>query len=67
MAFVDLIRVGVLDRLGVCADPECDDVIVDLSKNRSRRYCEGGCGNRAAVAAYRQRRRSASPPSAAGP
>ena len=58
MAFVDLIRVGVLDRLGFCADPTCDDVVVDLSRNRSRRYCEGGCGNRAAVAAYRERRRS---------
>ncbi|MGV1008003.1 MAG: CGNR zinc finger domain-containing protein [Dermatophilaceae bacterium] len=59
MAFVDLIRVGELDRLNTCAAPDCDSVVVDLSKNRSRRYCDGGCGNRAAVAAYRQRRRGA--------
>ncbi len=58
MAFVDLVRAGELDRLGICAAPDCDDVVVDLSKNRSRRYCEGSCGNRAAVAAYRQRRRA---------
>jgi predicted RNA-binding Zn ribbon-like protein len=58
MAFVDLVRVGELDRLGICAAPDCDDVVVDLSKNRSRRYCEGTCGNRAAVAAYRERRRA---------
>jgi predicted RNA-binding Zn ribbon-like protein len=57
MAFVDLIRAAELDRLHTCAAPDCDSVVVDLSKNRSRRYCEGGCGNRAAVAAYRRRRR----------
>ena len=36
--------------------PDCDDVVVDLSKNRSKRFCDGGCGNRAAVAAYRARK-----------
>jgi predicted RNA-binding Zn ribbon-like protein len=30
--------------------------VVDLSKNRSKRYCDSGCGNRANVAAYRQRK-----------
>jgi hypothetical protein len=30
-------------------------VVVDLSRNRSKRFCEAGCGNRAAVAAYRAR------------
>jgi predicted RNA-binding Zn ribbon-like protein len=56
MAMVDVIRAGRLDRLRRCAAEDCDDVIVDLSKNRSRRYCDGGCGNRANVAAYRARR-----------
>jgi predicted RNA-binding Zn ribbon-like protein len=56
MAFVDVIRTGELDRLRVCAADDCDDVLVDLSKNRSRRFCEKGCGNRANVAAYRARR-----------
>ena len=37
----------------------CGRVLVDLSKNRSRRYCDTQCGNRQHVAAYR-RRRSAS-------
>jgi predicted RNA-binding Zn ribbon-like protein len=55
MAFVDVIRSGQLDRLRVCAAADCDDVLVDLSKNRSRRFCEKGCGNRANVAAYRAR------------
>lgn len=55
MAFVDVIRTGELDRLRVCAAADCDDVLVDLSKNRSRRFCANGCGNRANVAAYRAR------------
>jgi predicted RNA-binding Zn ribbon-like protein len=56
MAFVDVIRTGELNRLQVCAADDCDDVLVDLSKNRSRRFCDKGCGNRANVAAYRARR-----------
>ncbi|MDT4939921.1 MAG: hypothetical protein QOJ34_10, partial [Pseudonocardiales bacterium] len=58
MAFVDVIRTDELDRLRVCAADDCEDVVVDLSKNRSRRFCERGCGNRANVAAYRARKRS---------
>ena len=54
MAFVDVIRADELDRLKMCAG-DCGGVLVDLSKNRSRRYCDRGCGNRANVAAYRAR------------
>jgi predicted RNA-binding Zn ribbon-like protein len=57
MALVDLIRAGQLPRLRTCESVTCDNVIVDLSKNRSRRYCDAGCGNRANVAAYRARKR----------
>ena len=56
MALVDVIRADQLDRLRTCEAEDCDDVLVDLSKNRSRRFCDGGCGNRANVAAYRARR-----------
>jgi predicted RNA-binding Zn ribbon-like protein len=55
MAFIDVIRMKELDRLRVCAADDCCDAVVDLSKNRSRRFCESGCGNRANVAAYRAR------------
>jgi len=58
MAMVDVIRADELGRLGVCAADDCDDVVVDLSKNRSKRYCAGGCGNRTNVAAYRARKAS---------
>ena len=56
MAIVDVIRGGELERLRICAADDCDDVLVDLSKNRSRRFCDSGCGNRTNVAAYRARR-----------
>jgi predicted RNA-binding Zn ribbon-like protein len=56
MAFVDVIRTQQLDRLRSCAAQDCANVVVDLSKNRSRRFCDSGCGNRANVAAYRARR-----------
>jgi predicted RNA-binding Zn ribbon-like protein len=57
MAFVDVVRQGELDRLRVCDADDCDDVVVDLSKNRSRRYCSATCSNRVNVAAYRARRK----------
>jgi predicted RNA-binding Zn ribbon-like protein len=56
MAFVDVVRQGELDRLQVCGAGDCDDVLVDLSKNRSRRYCSTACANRVNVAAFRARR-----------
>ena len=55
MAMVDVIRADELSRLGVCADADCDGVVLDLSRNRSRRFCSTACGNRNAVAAYRAR------------
>ncbi len=55
MAFVDVVRQGELARLRVCGADDCDDVLVDLSKNRSRRYCSTACGNRMNVAAFRAR------------
>lgn len=59
MAFVDVVRAGELGRLLICAYPDCGNVVVDLSKNRSKRFCEAGCGNRAAVNAYRARKAAA--------
>ncbi|GHJ44114.1 hypothetical protein Cs7R123_14560 [Catellatospora sp. TT07R-123] len=59
MAFVDVVRSGELGRLRVCELPGCGNVVVDLSKNRSKRFCDTGCGNRAAVSAYRARKAAA--------
>ena len=58
MAMVDVIRADEMSRLDTCAADDCDDVVLDLSRNRSRRYCSTTCGNREAVAAYRARQRT---------
>jgi predicted RNA-binding Zn ribbon-like protein len=48
-----------LDRLRVCESPDCGRVLVDLSRNHSRRYCDTQCGNRQHVASYRARQAGA--------
>ena len=58
MAMVDVIRADEMSRLARCAADDCDDVVLDLSRNRSRRYCSTTCGNREAVAAYRARQKA---------
>lgn len=47
------------DRFGVCDEARCDNVFLDTSPNRSRRYCTDRCSSRANVAAYRARQRAA--------
>lgn len=60
MALVDVIRSRELERLRICAAEDCNAVVVDLSRNRSKRYCDtGNCANRAHVAAYRARKAEA--------
>ncbi len=60
MAMVDVIRADEMSRLGVCADEDCTGIVLDLSRNRSKRFCSTACGNRNAVAAYRARQSAAS-------
>lgn len=55
MAMVDVIRSEETDRLRLCEATQCDGVVIDLSRNRSRKYCSTACGNRMAAAAYRAR------------
>lgn len=55
MAMVDVIRGDETSRLGICAADDCEGVVLDLSRNRSRRFCSTTCGNRTAVQAYRAR------------
>ena len=57
LAFIDVIRSDEDARIRICAADDCDAVLVDLSRNRSKRYCDvGNCGNRMNVNAYRARR-----------
>ena len=57
MAMADVVRMDELTRFQTCSAADCDDVLVDLSKNRSRRFCDTSCANRTNVAAFRARRR----------
>jgi predicted RNA-binding Zn ribbon-like protein len=61
MAMIDVIRADELSRLSVCADDHCNGLVLDLSRNRSRRFCTTTCANRNAVAAYRARSRASRP------
>ena len=56
MALADVVRAGALDRLRRCAAHGCDDALVDLTRNASRRFCDNTCANREHAAAYRARR-----------
>ncbi len=57
MGMLDLLRVDEQGRLRRCVADDCEAVLVDLSRNRSRRFCDvGNCANRAHVASYRARK-----------
>jgi predicted RNA-binding Zn ribbon-like protein len=59
MALAFVLAAGERQRLAVCASPDCSRVLVDLSRNRSKRYCDSRtCGNRLHVAAYRARQKT---------
>ncbi|WP_392507593.1 CGNR zinc finger domain-containing protein [Naumannella halotolerans] len=58
MAVIDLLRSGDRQRLRVCAADGCERVLVDWSKNRSRRFCDTSCANTTHVKAYRARKRA---------
>ncbi|MFC7908711.1 CGNR zinc finger domain-containing protein [Streptomyces sp. JHA19] len=60
MALAFFVVAGEQERLRRCEAPDCRHAFVDLSRNRSRRYCDSRtCGNRLHVAAYRARRKEA--------
>lgn len=53
----DLLTSGELERVKVCDAHDCGWYFVDVSRNRSRRWCDmAGCGNRYKARRYRERR-----------
>jgi predicted RNA-binding Zn ribbon-like protein len=46
-------------RLKICAADDCQWAFFDASKNRSRTWCEWGCGNKLKTRNYRARRKAA--------
>ncbi|WP_432478959.1 CGNR zinc finger domain-containing protein [Nocardioides sp. GXQ0305] len=47
---------GTWPRLKICSWDECEWAYYDHSKNRSRHWCEYGCGNKVKTRAYRARK-----------
>lgn len=56
LALVDVIRSDRLDRLRVCAAEDCTGLLIDLSRNGSKRFCSVRCGNRVNMIAFRARK-----------
>jgi len=55
LALVDVIRSGETGRLRVCAADDCAGLLLDLSRNGSKRFCSVRCGNRMNMIAFRAR------------
>ncbi|HEY0259985.1 MAG TPA: CGNR zinc finger domain-containing protein, partial [Lacisediminihabitans sp.] len=55
LALVDVIRSGETARLRSCAADDCTGLLVDLSRNGSKRFCSIRCGNRMNMIAFRER------------
>ncbi len=52
----DLLTSGELERVKICDAHDCGWFFVDVSRNKSRRWCDmAGCGNRAKAQRYRER------------
>ncbi|HEV7957086.1 MAG: RNA-binding protein [Microbacteriaceae bacterium] len=55
LALVDVIRTAETGRLRPCAAADCEGVLLDLSRNGSKRFCSVRCGNRMNMVAFRER------------
>ena len=56
LALVDVIRSNESSRLRACGAPDCEGILLDVSRNGSKRYCSIRCGNRMNMVAFRERR-----------
>jgi predicted RNA-binding Zn ribbon-like protein len=55
LALTDVIRMDEMGRLRVCAADDCAGLLLDLSRNGSKRFCSVRCGNRTNMIAFRER------------
>jgi predicted RNA-binding Zn ribbon-like protein len=56
LAITDVIRMNEMGRLRVCEADDCTGLVLDLSRNGSKRFCSVRCGNRMNMIAFRGRR-----------
>jgi predicted RNA-binding Zn ribbon-like protein len=61
LAVIDVIRMNEMGRLRVCAADNCTGLVLDLSRNGSKRFCTVRCGNRMNMIAFRERRAGGEP------
>jgi predicted RNA-binding Zn ribbon-like protein len=55
LALTDVIRMDEMGRLRVCEAADCTGLLLDLSRNGSKRFCSVRCGNRMNMIAFRER------------
>ncbi|MGF7236833.1 MAG: CGNR zinc finger domain-containing protein [Frankia sp.] len=60
LALTDVIRMNEMGRLRVCEADDCTGLVLDLSRNGSKRFCGVRCGNRMNMIAFRERRTAGS-------
>jgi len=56
LALTDVIRMNEMGRLRVCEADDCAGLLVDLSRNGSKRFCSVRCANRINMIAFRERK-----------
>ncbi len=56
LALVDVVRSDETERMRVCEAPDCTGLLIDLSRNGSKRFCSVRCGNRVNMIAFRERK-----------
>lgn len=55
LALIDVIRSDEMSRLRLCQADACTGLVLDLSRNGSKRFCSVRCGNRMNMIAFRER------------
>ena len=56
LALMDVIRMDEMQRLRICEADDCAGLILDLSRNGSKRFCSARCGSRMNMIAFRKRK-----------
>lgn len=55
LALAEVVRARATDRMRVCAADDCRGLLVDQSRNGSKRFCSVRCGNRVNQQGFRER------------
>jgi len=56
LALADVVRMDEMGRLRQCEADDCAGLLLDLSRNGSKRFCSVRCGNRMNMIAFRERK-----------